>query len=157
MNTKILALLAAAAVAIAPVAVSASTLYHFLVVNDTFGTSTTFNLAASPIPDTFSDNEYFTINGTTFYDTAFEGGLLLANGENFAGEQVFEDFEHAPTFVLGTYVFSNRADTENLQNGTLTISLAVPEPATWAMMVGGFGIVGAAARLRAHKSKLVFA
>ncbi len=36
---------------------------------------------------------------------------------------------------------------------TLTISTSsAPEPATWAMMVGGFGLVGAASRLRARAS-----
>jgi PEP-CTERM motif len=36
--------------------------------------------------------------------------------------------------------------------GTLTVSLApVPEPASWAMMIAGFGIVGATLRRRAAK------
>lgn len=33
---------------------------------------------------------------------------------------------------------------------------AVPEPATWAMMLGGFGLIGAAARRRVH-ARVVFA
>ena len=32
-------------------------------------------------------------------------------------------------------------------SGTLSLA-AIPEPATWAMMIGGFGMVGAAARRR---------
>ena len=29
---------------------------------------------------------------------------------------------------------------------------AVPEPATWAMMIGGFGLVGGAMRRRTHRT-----
>lgn len=51
----------------------------------------------------------------------------------------------------GQFAFDNVV-LENVGPGA-----AVPEPATWAMMLGGFGMVGAAARYRARKSKLVFA
>jgi hypothetical protein len=34
---------------------------------------------------------------------------------------------------------------------------AVPEPASWAMMIGGFGLLGAAARQRRVKAKLAYA
>ena len=34
---------------------------------------------------------------------------------------------------------------------------AVPEPATWAMMIGGFGIVGASMRRRRNKAKVTYA
>ncbi|QHL91997.1 PEPxxWA-CTERM sorting domain-containing protein [Sphingomonas changnyeongensis] len=34
---------------------------------------------------------------------------------------------------------------------SITFSPAVPEPATWAMMIGGFGAVGMAARRRANR------
>jgi hypothetical protein len=47
-------------------------------------------------------------------------------------------------------------------SGTLTMgtdgtygypaAAAVPEPATWAMMIGGFGLIGAASRRRARTS-----
>jgi hypothetical protein len=38
-------------------------------------------------------------------------------------------------------------------NGTFTAAInAVPEPATWAMMISGFGLVGAASRRRARTS-----
>ena len=53
-----------------------------------------------------------------------------------------------------------------LISGTGTISLpavtpppvsAVPEPATWAMMIVGFGMVGGAARYRRHKTTTTYA
>jgi hypothetical protein len=36
------------------------------------------------------------------------------------------------------------------------LSVAVPEPSTWAMMIGGFGLLGAAAR-RSRKARAVYA
>lgn len=41
---------------------------------------------------------------------------------------------------------------EIVDNITYTAVDAVPEPATWAMMIGGFGLVGAATRRRAKAS-----
>jgi hypothetical protein len=38
----------------------------------------------------------------------------------------------------------------------LTVSPAVPEPATWAMMIGGFGLIGAALRRR-HTLQVTYA
>jgi hypothetical protein len=35
----------------------------------------------------------------------------------------------------------------------LTFSGAIPEPASWAMMIAGFGLVGAAMRRRVHRSE----
>jgi len=44
-------------------------------------------------------------------------------------------------------------------NGTFAASVAgaVPEPATWAMMIGGFGMVGGAVRRRRVSTKISFA
>jgi len=39
----------------------------------------------------------------------------------------------------------------------LSPSAAVPEPATWAMMIGGFGLVGAAMRRRSTKVSVTYA
>jgi hypothetical protein len=47
----------------------------------------------------------------------------------------------------------------NFDNLTLATAVggAVPEPATWAMMIGGFGLVGGAMRRRAGSSKALTA
>ncbi|MBY0520051.1 MAG: PEPxxWA-CTERM sorting domain-containing protein, partial [Sphingomonas sp.] len=44
-----------------------------------------------------------------------------------------------------------------VQNFNLGVTPAVPEPATWAMMIGGFGIVGGAMRRRSAKPTLATA
>lgn len=46
---------------------------------------------------------------------------------------------------------------DRLGRVTLGDAGAVPEPATWAMMIGGFGLVGGAMRRRATKVRIAFA
>ncbi|MFD1613350.1 PEPxxWA-CTERM sorting domain-containing protein [Sphingomonas tabacisoli] len=49
------------------------------------------------------------------------------------------------------------AVTESMKQVRLGgVAAAVPEPATWAMMLGGFGLLGAAARRR-HRTTVTFA
>jgi hypothetical protein len=65
----------------------------------------------------------------------------LAATTTFAG-QTFSSLGATP----GTYLFSTPADSITFNIGS-AIS-AAPEPGTWAMMLMGFGIVGAAMRRR---------
>ena len=50
-------------------------------------------------------------------------------------------------------------DTPTTDNfGGISLSLAaVPEPATWAMMIMGFGLIGGAYRSRRTQGKISFA
>lgn len=41
--------------------------------------------------------------------------------------------------------------------GTLSVSAAVAEPATWAMVFAGFGLIGGAMRSRRRQTKVSFA
>lgn len=53
--------------------------------------------------------------------------------------------------AAGATLFSGQVDARNAaHNGTVTFDAppSVPEPASWAMMVAGFGLVGFAARRR---------
>lgn len=73
-------------------------------------------------------------------------GALLDNGPNslVAGSNVG---------VAGRYIF-------NVRSGAVTpppTNGAVPEPATWAMMIGGFGMIGASLRYRRRKTIVSFA
>jgi hypothetical protein len=46
---------------------------------------------------------------------------------------------------------ANGVETYNLDNLTFGTGAAVPEPAAWGMMIGGFGLAGAAMRRRVSK------
>lgn len=70
----------------------------------------------------------------------------------FGNTQFYTGTEQVPTFKLGLFDLFD-ADS-GVQLGTLRISDpdaapgGVPEPASWAMMLSGFGMVGTALRRR---------
>jgi hypothetical protein len=71
------------------------------------------------------------------------------------------DPNNTTAFVTGL-TFNVGAGSSTVQMSQTPISVfvpdnAVPEPATWAMMIGGFAIVGAAMRGRRRTSSLTFA
>jgi hypothetical protein len=101
--------------------------------------------------------------GTGALETLGFSGIILNGGTGFTwtgsggrGEIAFTP-ELAPfrRFVVTTF--------EDGQNGALGqgfqlrgLTAAVPEPATWALMIGGFGLVGAVARRR-QPARVTFA
>jgi PEP-CTERM motif len=80
----------------------------------------------------------------------FPGNLVFNGQISGVGIQLFTGPTSAPAFVTGTYVLTTLTPPGNAANTTLTItplnSGGVPEPATWAMMLAGFGLVGGALR-----------
>jgi len=74
----------------------------------------------------------------------FYGDTVLMVGE---GAQLYTGTEDNPTFNLGTFNL-----TEYQGTGTYTLMVtnisAVPEPASMALLLGGLGLVGAAAARR---------
>jgi len=66
------------------------------------------------------------------------GGIIDLQANNFAGEC----FNCNPVRLFAKFGSITSAEAPT--------STAVPEPASWAMMIGGFGIVGAATRRRQH-------
>lgn len=66
----------------------------------------------------------------------FIGLLATSNGRNYYGYAFTTDS------VLNSYAFETAPDT------AITASSAVPEPASWAMLIGGFGVIGGALRSR---------
>lgn len=128
----------------------------------------TFTLQADPVvPDRinnqpllggsqiFFDNVRGTFNGVAGTGNVnFGSGDILAalnitapglGFTQFGGTDVFSFVNGQPVFKLGTFAFSGIVTGSS----TLTISQVnapVPEPATWAIMVLAFGLVGGAMR-----------
>jgi hypothetical protein len=86
------------------------------------------------------------VDTVTFYsESAFGGFAFLSEGEetlNLGGDQLFSGSTDAPTFQSGT-VFG---DAEGDGTNAFYAVSAAPEPATWLMMILGFGAVGFALR-----------
>ena len=88
-----------------------------------------------------------------FFASQFGGGLQINDfykGDmslvSTGGEQLFTGSTAMPAFRTGTFAL-----TEYDGNGTYALKIAavaaaVPEPMSWALMIGGFGIVGGAMR-----------
>lgn len=90
----------------------------------------------------------------SFYTVGNGGGLadLMGNGQfNLFGAQLFTGSTNFPMFATGSFDLKSSAGASA---GTLTIS-AVPEPATWAMMLIGFGAMGASLRRRPRRASAV--
>ena len=87
-----------------------------------------------------------------FYNAAAGGGLEIddpAQGDRAVlisdGPQLYAGGELTPTFLTGSYALTQFEGT-----GSYTLSIqaiaAVPEPASWGLMILGFGLVGGVMR-----------
>lgn len=148
-----LLLAATAAVAIAAPA-AAATNYDFTLINPGVYTYT-WTLPASPVPST-SNAVRFNIDGVdvngvnsslAFYSNFNNLSFLLYRGvtfSTFTGPTLFAGTTAAPTFTLGTFALSS--------NHELAIAAqsvgGVPEPASWMLLIAGFGLAGTALRRR---------
>lgn len=116
-----------------------------LTNNSTFNNAE-FNLfggAATSVNFTIVDN-----GGQTFNFAS-----ALGNGENRFGFQAING-QSIRTISFAT-VGGGIADVRQIRLGLTAESVAaIPEPATWAMMLGGFGLIGAASRRRSRPVRL---
>lgn len=78
-------------------------------------------------------------------------------GNQLIGATVWVDFSNG---LRGTGLIEavpGNGDAGQLFIRTFTPSPGVPEPAAWAMMLGGFGLVGASMRRRRHNIAITYA
>jgi hypothetical protein len=94
-------------------------------------------------------------SSVTFGTGAFGALGLSATGfgfGSFAGPALFNGSTTSPIFNLGTFSLGQVMTGPGTGGGRLTVSqmpmTAVPEPATWAMLILGFGMVGYSMRRR---------
>lgn len=102
-------------------------------------------------------------SGVTFFTSVQQGGLTFTGPAgnvrlinttlitNSSFSTATPKDQNKALFKLGTFAISttaqNSSPTRPFDNYLVTIT-AVPEPASWAMMIGGFGLVGLATRRR---------
>ena len=95
--------------------------------------------------------------GSTFgppIDDAFVG-FNAQNSDQSGGGTSFYFFEGGAFSAFGVYSNAGQpspsGNVGNAGPATLIVANAVPEPASWAMMVGGFGLIGFSMRQRPHR------
>ena len=107
------------------------------------------------------------LSPVTFFTSVQQGGLgftgpagtvQLKNTvliENASFNTSLSKAQNKAVFKLGTFALSTTPRNNNpvrpFDNYRVTIA-AVPEPASWALMIGGFGLMGAAMRRRARSA-----
>lgn len=79
------------------------------------------------------------------------GYYILAIGSSFMTET------EGRTGVANTPLIFDLAYNTSFNSATAVTIGAIPEPATWAMMIAGFGLVGASMRRRAPKVTVTYA
>lgn len=98
-------------------------------------------------PDTYNYVSFFGDGGyvETFIGAAIMGlPVVAANGDQSFGRTVYVDFGKQKVTAVTFGSFSNSFEIDDVA----VRSFGVPEPATWALMIAGFGLAGAALRRR---------
>jgi len=143
---------------------AAQLFFDFDGIDPTQNASWSFD--SNPNPGLHSD-EFFSIfsvsvigldgiaaRSVNFYTTSAWGGFNFnSTAFDALGPQLFTGSTAALTFSEGIFeLYSDNGASRPL--GTLTISSAVPEPATWAMMLIGFLAVGGTLRNARRKQNV---
>jgi len=102
------------------------------------------NQGTSPDGLFYFDNDYYS---TT---PVFDGGGILFST---ASGTEYNFWGNNPTSY--TLYSANVNGYSFNSNGTFDVSVAVPEPASWALMVAGFGVAGFAMRNRRQRTAFV--
>lgn len=111
------------------------------------------------------EDQAFDFNGQLVGTFTYQGGMKNSLGMVFEdGGDIFTYYADLPFYFyidgsatydgIGPYVGSSDVIWFTLpgDTGLYRLQAAVPEPASWALMIAGFGMLGAAARIRIRRS-----
>ncbi|CAM3231472.1 PEP-CTERM protein-sorting domain-containing protein [Sphingomonas antarctica] len=129
-----------------PVTVSTSTGGQ---VNTIFGQPTTNFADGRGRPVTFGPSMQYA-------DFASATPIRFTNGDNFIGLRAVTATGTYYGYAFTTNNVLNSVGFENVADRVVTAIQGVPEPASWALMLGGFGVIGTAVRRR-QRSTVAFA
>ena len=158
MAIRTIVLAATLATAFAATPAAAATLFRLF--GDTNGDFT----LPTPVVTSAATADYFAIYGTpgsldsvgSFFDIFFYldlsgGGFDIQDTLNpdnllqLGGPVLFNGPTSAPRFLNGRYELTDY----NGDGGSYTLTIStIPEPASWALLIAGFGLTGAAMRRR---------
>ena len=125
------------------VAGSATTSGTYLVNTVDFTVGVNASAPGGPFTGTFTDTA--TVDGSPFsYSVPYSILINSSDTITIGGNTVHFD---GIKVHFNTLTFSNVGGGSTV-SGDLTATVSVPEPATWAMMVAGFGLVGFSVRRR---------
>jgi hypothetical protein len=105
-------------------------------------------------PDSYNDLTLVSSTGISYAFTAQGLGFASTNG-NQAFSQ-YAQFTADAGETIQSVVFSNSPVRDAFEVANFSVT-AVPEPATWGMMLVGFGMVASASRYRRRSTKTVYA
>jgi hypothetical protein len=111
-----------------------------------FQTSDGFTLQGIPdiVNGVSSSITHLSFTSSDPYSIGLDGNILLEDHPL----QFYNNGNYNPTFMVGQYSFNGQGNEDVYSLAITDVAGAVPEPATWAMMLVGFGGVGFAMRRR---------
>ena len=104
-------------------------------------------------PDTYNRLSLTTNVRTYAFDVVSLGFSVRDGNQTFSQ---YVQFAATAGETISSLSFSNTPLTDAFEVANFTVT-AVPEPATWGMMLIGFGMVAGAARYRRRSTKIVYA
>ncbi|WP_254602107.1 PEPxxWA-CTERM sorting domain-containing protein [Sphingomonas bacterium] len=131
----------------------------------TLSFSTTVNSTISQVVNNFfsfadgSSGQYiFSLDSVTTTAYTVNPGVSQSFGLYLLGSTVDTNLGYTATPTSLTMTFNQTGNSGFSASGTLAVPPAgsVPEPASWAMMVGGFGLLGATLRRKRTAAVVTF-
>lgn len=102
---------------------------------------------------TFAPTSNIILSPNTFYDIGIDTGTVVGGSQvtnAIFGNTIDPGVLARPSVVTGAFYFHTVGSVDPNSAGPYEaiVNAAVPEPSSWALMVAGFGLVGAVARRR---------